>query len=170
LDIFVDYKLHDIPALITTPKISSLNKLNKQSVDSEEDEDDDNDENCSNLIESPNNSNDNTDEAVKKVVKKKPYHHLIAKEQNELTSYIRSNLFRRLKIVNDKYTHSIGFECFDHFKIMDGEKRSLKYRNVLDFINATINARRNYLKHQILRVMQGTYDTKNLNFIDYFIF
>lgn len=100
-------------------------------------------------------SMDNVDKVVIKVVKNKTYQHLIPKEESELVSYIRSNLFRRLKIVNERFTESTVLQCFEHLRIMDNKERSRKFRNVLDFLNSTINARRNYLKHQIVRVMQG---------------
>lgn len=149
---------NNIPELIVTPKMISINRNIKYTEDRDEDCDDDttvNEENSSNLAESPNISNDTIDDAVKKEVKKKPFHYLCPKEQSELNLYIKNNLFRRLKIVNEKHTHAIVFQCFDHMQIFDNEKRSLKFRNVLDFLNTTINARRNYLKHQIVRVMQG---------------
>jgi hypothetical protein len=100
-------------------------------------------------------SMDNVDKVVKVVVKNKTYQHLIPKEESELVNYIRSNLFRRLKIVNEKFTESTVLQCFEHLRIMDVKERSRKFRNVLDFLNSTINARRNYLKHQIVRVMRG---------------
>ena len=146
---------NNIPEVKVTPKML-INRNIKYKEDRDEDSDDDaNEENSSNLVESPNISNDTIDDAVKKEVKKKPFHYLCPKEQSELNLYIKNNLFRRLKIVNEKHTHAIVFECFDHMQIFDSEKRSLKFRNVLDFLNTTINARRNYMKHQIVRVMQG---------------
>lgn len=100
-------------------------------------------------------SMDIVDKVVKKIVKIKTYQHLIPKEESELVNYIKSNLFRRLKILSEKFTNSTVLECFEHLRIMDVKERSRKFRNVLDFLNSTINARRNYLKHQIVRVMQG---------------
>lgn len=80
---------------------------------------------------------------------------IVAKEENELTQFIKGNLFRRMKIVNDKFIHQLVLSCLDHLQIKDEKSRSRKFQHVTIFVTKTINARRNYLKHQILRVMQG---------------
>jgi hypothetical protein len=80
---------------------------------------------------------------------------IVAKEENELTQFTKSNLFRRMKIVNDKFIHELVLNCLDHLQIKDDKNRSRKFQSVTIFLTKTINARRNYLKHQILRVMQG---------------
>ena len=123
---------NNIHEVIATPKMIITRHI-KYKEDRDEDSDENttvNEENSSDLVESPNISNDNIDDAVKKEVKKKPFHYLCPKEQNELNLYIKNNLFRRLKIVNEKHTHAIVFQCFDHMQIFDSEKRSLKFRNV----------------------------------------
>ena len=150
---------------IVTPKINLLlncndgsNKENKKDEEFKGDEDDSlNEQNSSKLVKTPNTSTDNVDIVVKEVQKKRTYQYICSAEEGELVKYIRTNLFRRLKIVNEKFTHSIVLQCFDYLQIMDDKQRSLKFRNVLDFLNSIINARRNYLKHQIVRVMQGKY-------------
>jgi hypothetical protein len=60
-----------------------------------------------------------------------------------------------MKIVNDKFIHELVLNCLDHLQIKDEKNRSRKFQSVTIFLTKTINARRNYLKHQILRVMQG---------------
>lgn len=148
--------------IITHNKKLHGKHTNIHSDDSYKDDDaSDNEESSSNIVESHTTSNLNVDDIVKKEVKKKSFHYICAKEQTELNLYIKNNLFRRLKIVNEKHTHSIVFQCFDHMQIYDDDKRSNKFKNVLDFLNTAINARRNYLKHQIIRVMRGKYTNIN---------
>ena len=138
-------------------KEKSQTKLLFESDNETEDENEDAEESSQIFLKSSTDTSsmDNVDKVVIKVVKNKTYQHLIPKEESELVSYIRSNLFRRLKIVNERFTESTVLQCFEHLRIMDNKERSRKFRNVLDFLNSTINARRNYLKHQIVRVMQG---------------
>lgn len=112
-------------------------------------------ENSSTRVKSPNTENENMEGSLKKIMKTKNYQFLNIGEVNKLNKYVRENLFRRMKIVNDKFTHSLVLQCLDHLEIHEDAKRSTKFRNILDFISTTINTRRNYLKHQIVKVMQS---------------
>lgn len=143
--------MYNIPKVIITNKNYLESNINYDSSNSDDINDD-----CESKDETSFKVANKT-EIVPNTNQKTNFENIKPQEENELTQFIKANLFRRCKIMTNKFIHELVLECLDHLQVKDEKSKSNKYQDVTTFLNKTINSRRNYLKHQIVRVMQGNY-------------
>ena len=96
-----------------------------------------------------NKINKKLDETTRK------YKTLDEDEETIIKTYIKNNIFRRMKFFHNSFLLRLVDECYVKIGIKNETDRDRKFNDIQNLLQYNINVRRNTIRTQILNTLQG---------------